>query len=106
VAVVFMLLQPGFIEVLFGGTDLSRDPLKVALLWSAPLAFYLAPAFFVVWEWVRRGRPAAALRTLGSGLAFIGVVNFPFILWLTHLWRIYVNTQGGGLVLLRMLSGT
>lgn len=105
-AAAFMLLQPGTIEVLFGISDLGRDHLKAALLWSSPLAFYVVPAFFVVWEWLRRGRPAAALRTLGIGLIFIGVVNFPFILWLTHLWRIYVNTQGGGQVLLRMLSGT
>lgn len=105
-AVAFMLLQPGFAEVLFGGADFARDHLKAALLWSAPLAFYVVPAFFVVWEWLRRGRPAATARTLGIGLVFIGVVNFPFILWLTYLWRIYVNTQGGGQVLLRMLGGT
>jgi len=100
VAVFFALAQPELITQLVDpGVPLSDDPLRVALLWSTPLAFYVAPAAIVVYAWVQRDARLSLVRALGIGLVVIGVASFPYILWLTHLWDVYVRTSGGGMVL-------
>ena len=33
-------------------------------------------------------------RTLGAGLVVIGVLNFPYMLWLTRLWKLYIEPSG------------
>jgi hypothetical protein len=95
-AVILMLLQPDLLTQVFasGNVPLSENLARVALLWSTPLAFYVVPAAIVVGSWLRRERPFSALRALGWGLVSIGVLNFPYILWLTHLWRVYYQPQG------------
>ena len=94
VAVLTMLPQPQFISLMMAGPAgfTWADRVSVALLWSTPLALYLVPAAIVVWAWARRGRTSLP-RALGYGLMAIGVLNFGFILWLTHLWEIYVKVQ-------------
>jgi len=96
----FAVAQPELItQVIAPDVPLGDDPLRVALLWSTPLAFYVVPAAIVVYAWVRRDARLSLTRALGIGLVVIGVLSFPYILWLTHLWDVYVRTSGGGMVL-------
>ncbi|MBE0695903.1 MAG: hypothetical protein IH586_03180 [Anaerolineaceae bacterium] len=88
-AALIMLLQPDLITQIIEVSPLSANPLRIALLWSTPLAFYVLPAALVVVAWLRRKQPMFLLRTLGLGLVIIGILNLPFILWLTHLWSLY-----------------
>lgn len=98
-AVLFSLLQPEFItQIIENGGRLGEDPVRVALLWSTPLAFYLVPATLVVYSWLKRDARLTLIRALGIGLVVIGVLNFPYILWLTRLWKLYIEPQGGGSV--------
>jgi len=95
-AVLFSLLQPEFITQLVGNeVPLADNPVRVALLWSTPLAFYMMPAALVVYSWLKRDARLTLPRALGVGLVVIGLLNFPYILWLTRLWRLYVEPQGG-----------
>lgn len=96
-AALVALLQPWFLSMLFvrDGIPVEQDPVALAQLWSVPLAFYLVPAGIVVVSWLRRSARFSAMRSLGWGLVFIGVVNLPFQLWLTHLWDTYIRTSGG-----------
>ena len=91
-AVVFMLLQPGILSLLLAGPAgfNPADKVALALLWSTPLALYLAPAAIVVWAWTWRDGRVSLPRALGYGLVAQGVLNFAFIMWLNHLW--VVNT--------------
>lgn len=96
-AIAVAFLEPNLLTFVLGsGGPLSADPVSAALLWSTPLAFYLVPAGIVVASWSGRGRRFSSARALGLAFVFIGVVNFPFILWLTHLWDVYIRTSGGG----------
>jgi hypothetical protein len=106
-ALILMLLQPDLLTQVFasGNVPLSQNPARVALLWSTPLAFYVVPAAIVVVAWLRRGRPFSALRALGWGLVSIGVLSFPYILWLTHLWKVYYEPQGADSVASLRQSG-
>jgi hypothetical protein len=97
-ALVMALPQPDLITQLIDTVPLGDNPLRVALLWSTPLAFYLVPATLVVVAWLWRDARLSLMRALGLGLVVIGVLNFPYILWLTHLWEIYVRSTGGGSV--------
>jgi hypothetical protein len=81
-------------QVIEYGTPLNASPVRTALLWSTPLAFYLLPAALVIFSWLRRDRRYTLLRALGIGLLSIGILNFPFILWLTHLWAVYYQPMG------------
>lgn len=96
-AAVLMMLQPEVItQVIANESALSGNPLRVALMWSTPLAFYVVPAGLVVFSWLRRdGGGMSMPRALALGLVVIGVLNFVYILWLTHLWDTYVRTSGG-----------
>lgn len=96
-ASAIMLLQPELITQLVANEGpLGDNPMRVALMWSTPLAFYVIPAGLVVFSWLRRdGQGMSMPRALGLGLVVIGVLNFAYILWLTHLWETYVRTSGG-----------
>jgi hypothetical protein len=94
-AAIFLLLEPDLVtQVIEYGTPLNASPVRTALLWSTPLAFYLLPAALVIFSWLRRDRRYTLLRALGIGLLSIGILNFPFILWLTHLWAVYYQPMG------------
>jgi len=89
-----MLPQPDLVNQIVGhGPPLSSDPATVALLWSTPLAFYVVPAGIVVAAWLSGPARMTLVRALGLGLVVIGVLNFPYILWLTHLWDVYIRPQ-------------
>jgi hypothetical protein len=96
-ATVLMMLQPEVITQIVGqDVPLSDNPMRVALIWSTPLALYVIPAGLVVFSWLRRdGGGMSMPRALAWGLVAIGVLNFAYILWLTHLWDTYVRTSGG-----------
>jgi hypothetical protein len=103
-AAAFALLEPDMLTYVFGGgVPLRQDPVRAALLWSVPLAFYLVPASIVGIAWVQLERRITTARALGFGLVFIGLANFPFILWLTHLWDVYIRTSGGEAVIARVV---
>ena len=89
-AAAFMLLQPGILAVLLNGSN-PTDKVSLALLWSTPLALYLVPAAIVVWAW-SAGRVSLP-RALGYGLVAQGVLDFAFIIWLNHLWVVYLKPQ-------------
>jgi len=94
---VLMLLQPDLITQLVDhAIPLSANPMRVALIWSTPLAFYVIPAGVVVFAWLAGPVKMTLVRALGIGLVAIGVLNFAYILWLTHLWDTYIRPQGGG----------
>lgn len=98
-AVLLALPQPELITQIAGNeVPLADNPVRVALLWSTPLAFYVLPAALVVYAWLKRDARLSVARALGIGLVVIGVLNFPYILWLTRLWRLYIEPQGGGSV--------
>ena len=95
-----MLPQPDMItQIVDRGVPLSDNPMRIALLWSTPLAFYVVPAGLVVWSWLWRDSRLSLPRALGLGLVVIGLLNFPFILWLTYLWEVHVKSSGGDSVL-------
>jgi len=95
-ALLVALLNPQLITQLIDpSARISDDPVSLALLWSMPLAFFVVPAGLVIYSWLKRDSRFSLMRALGAGLVFIGVVNFPFILWLTHLWDVYIRTSGG-----------
>jgi hypothetical protein len=95
-AAVLALLEPDLLtQVIADDVPLSQNPMRVALIWSTPLSFYLVPAGLVIWSWAWRDGRLTLSRALGLGLVVIGVLNFPFILWLTHLWELYVKSSGG-----------
>jgi len=89
-AVAFTLLQPGIVSALVNGLN-PADGVALALLWSTPLALYLVPAAIIVWAW-SSGRVSLP-RALGYGLVAQGVINFAFIIWLNHLWVVYLRPQ-------------
>jgi hypothetical protein len=96
IATLLIFAQPDLIMRLAGaGAPLGEDPVAVALAWSGPLAFYVLPAALVVWAWLWDDPRLSLLRALGAGLVVIGILNFPFILWLTHLWDVYIRSSGG-----------
>lgn len=96
VALLCALPQPDLItQILGNNVPLEDNALRVALLWSTPLAFYLIPAALVAYSWVTRDGRFTMSRALGTGLVAIGVLNFPYILWLTRLWEIYIEPSGG-----------
>jgi len=98
-AVIFSLLQPELVTQLVGNdVPLADNPVRVALLWSTPLAFYMVPAVLVVYSWLRPDARLTLVRALGIGLVAIGILSFPYILWLTHLWKLHIEPQGGGSV--------
>lgn len=90
-AAVFMLLQPGILSVLLNGFN-PADKVAMALLWSTPLALYVVPVAIVVWAWSRPDGRISLPRALGYGLVAQGVLSFGFLLWLNHLWAIYVDS--------------
>jgi len=95
-ALLLALLEPNLITQLLGqDVPLADNPVRMALIWSTPLTFYVIPAALVVYSWLRRDPRLTLMRALGLGLVVIGVLNFPFILWLTHLWEVYVRDSGG-----------
>jgi hypothetical protein len=77
---------------------LSLNPVGAALIWSTPLFFYLLPAALVIFSWLKRPLWLPLARALGLGLVIIGVLGFGYILWLTHLWDLYIRPFGGGTV--------
>ena len=98
-AVLFSILQPELITLIIeNGVPLADNPVRVALLWSTPLAFYLVPAILVLYSWLKRDARLTLIRALGIGLVVIGVLSFPYILWVTRLWALYIEPQGGGSV--------
>jgi hypothetical protein len=99
-ALFCLLLQPTvFAQVLAPGEVPLSDPVEFAVLWSTALAFYVLPAAIVVRAWLRQAQRVPTLVVLGLALVIIGVLNFPYILWLTHLWKVYIEPTGGGQVL-------
>lgn len=106
-AALFSLLQPELITQIVGNeVPLSDNPVRVALLWSTPLAFYVMPAALVAYSWLKRGAQLTLLRALGIGLVVIGVINFAYILWLTRLWELYIEPQDGGSVSAAQVAAT
>lgn len=99
--VAFALLDAQVVTVVVeaatgqSGVSLGRDPVRLALMWSTPLTFYVVPALLVVLSWYRRGDLMTFPRVLGLTFVLVGVMNFPFIYWLTHLWDVYYRSQGG-----------
>lgn len=98
-AFVCMLAQPDLITLLANRTSLGFNPVNLALAWSTPLFFYVIPASLVIYAWLRPGSRLTTARALATGLVIIGLMSFPYILWLTHLWKIYIRSSGGESVL-------
>lgn len=92
ISVLCALPQPDLIAQMLG-TDvpLAHNPMRVSLLWSTPLAFYVAPAAVVVHAWTARRHRLTLVRALGIGLVSIGIAGFPYLLWLTRLWRLHID---------------
>lgn len=98
-AAVFALLEPSLLTTLIDrSVPLANDPVRAALMWSTPLAFYLVPAGLVIYSWLQRDPRFTLPRALGSGLVFIGIASFPYTVWLGRLWYLYIRTSGGGSV--------
>lgn len=98
-ALVFALLEPSLLTTLIDpSVPLAQDPVRAALMWSTPLAFYLVPTALVLWAWLWQNARFTMPRALGAALAFIGVASFPYVLWLGRLWYLYIRTSGGGSV--------
>lgn len=97
VAIVILALpQPDLIAWLQDG---SWGPLRLALVWSTTLAFFVVPTALVAYAWITKSPRLTMMRALAFGLIANGVLSFPHILWLNHLWEIYVRASGGGSVL-------
>lgn len=94
VGVVIGVLHAFGASALVGGMPVdTMGPVEVALLWGIPAILWLVPAAALLIGWARsRWRIA---RSLAVALVALGVLNFPFILWLTHLWAVYVNVAPG-----------
>lgn len=98
-ALVFALLEPSLLSTLIDpSVPLAQDPVRAALMWSTPLAFYLVPTALVLWAWLWQNARFNIARALGAGLVFIGTASFPYVLWLGRLWYLYIRTSGGGSV--------
>lgn len=110
-AIVIGLLQPWTISALLGhGAESLADPIQVSLAWTMLLVFYVLPSVVIVASWLRRERPVPTLSALGLALFIIAVCSLPYVFWLTHLWRVYVEPSGGetvgrfGEALLRLIG--
>ena len=77
---------------------LRLNPVGANLIWSTPLFFYVLPAGLVIYVWLKRPLWLPLFRALGLGLVSIGILNFSYILWLTHLWDLYLRPAGSGTV--------
>jgi len=98
-ALLFSLLESNLLTTLLGqGVPLADDPVRVALMWSTPLAFYGVPAGLVIFSWIRRDPRFTLPRALGTGLVFIGIASFAYVVWLGHLWELYYRPFGAGSV--------
>jgi len=105
IAVLIGLLQPWAISILIGrGSESLADPIQVSLAWTMALVFYVMPSVVVIAAWLRRERPVPTLSALGLALFVIAVGSLPYVFWLTHLWRVYVEPSGGETV--RRFTGT
>jgi hypothetical protein len=100
-ALILMLLEPNLIiQIIAHEVPLSLNPERAALIWSTPLFFYLVPAGLVIFSWLKRPQWLPLARALGFGLVIIGIFNFGYILWLTHLWDLYFRPFGSQGVLI------
>lgn len=99
-SLIFMLLEPNMLTLIIAHeVPLRLNPIGANLIWSTPLFFYFLPAALVSFSWLKRPRWLQLARALGFGLVTIGVLNFGYILWLTHLWDLYLRPSGAGTVL-------
>lgn len=99
-ALAVMVLQPFFVQALFFRGSITfnwNDPLAVALLWSVPAFLWAVPAGLLVAAWLRSGGAGGVMRSLAWAEVALAALNLPFILWLTHLWAVYVNIPAGTL---------
>ena len=98
-ALFFILLEPNMLTLIIAHeVPLSLNPVGANLIWSTPLFFYVLPAALVIFCWLKHPRWLPLARALGLGLVIIGVLNFGYILWLTHLWDLYLRPSGSGTV--------
>jgi len=98
-ALFFMLLEPNMLTLIIAHeVPLSLNPVGANLIWSTPLFFYVLPAALVIFSWLKRPRWLPVARALGLGLVIIGILSFGYILWLTHLWDLYLRPAGEGTV--------
>jgi hypothetical protein len=99
-ALFFMLLEPNMLTLIIAHeVPLRLNPVGANLIWSTPLFFYVLPAALVIFSWLKNPHWLPIVRALGFGLVLIGVLNFGYILWLTHLWVQYLRPAGSGTVL-------
>ncbi|HSK46665.1 MAG TPA: hypothetical protein VLA05_01520 [Coriobacteriia bacterium] len=89
------LLQPWFVSLVLGRleTPLTADPVQFGVAWTMPVVFYVLPAVTIVGAWLRRERPIPTVSALGLSLFIIALSSLPYVYWLTHLWRIYIEPQ-------------
>ena len=98
-ALVLMLLEPNMLTLIIAHeVPLRLNPVGANLIWSTPLFFYVLPAGLVIYTWLKRPHWLTLGRALGLGLVLIGILNFGYILWLTHLWDLYLRPSGSGTV--------
>lgn len=98
-ALFFMLLEPNMLTLIIAHeVPLSLNPVGANLIWSTPLFFYVLPTALVIYSWLKKPNWLPVARALGLGLVLIGVLNFGYILWLTHLWDLYLRPSGAGTV--------
>ena len=98
-ALFFMLLEPNMLTLIIAHeVPLRLNPVGANLIWSTPLFFYVLPAGLVIYVWLKRPLWLPLFRALGLGLVAIGILNFGYILWLTHLWDLYLRPAGSGTV--------
>ena len=98
-ALFFMLLEPNMLTLIIAHeVPLRLNPVGANLIWSTPLFFYVLPAALVIYSWFKKPHWLPIVRALGLGLVLIGVLNFGYILWLTHLWDLYLRPAGSGTV--------
>jgi hypothetical protein len=100
-ALILMLLEPNLLtQIIAHEVPLSLNPERAALIWSTPLFFYIVPAALVIFSWQKQPQWLPFARALSLGLVIIGISNFGYILWLTHLWDLYFRPFGGQGVLI------
>jgi hypothetical protein len=105
-ALFFMLLEPNMLTLIIAHeVPLRLNPVGASLIWSTPLFFYVLPAALVIYSWLKRPSFLPLAKALGLGLVLIGVLNFGYILWLTHLWDLYLRPSGSGTVFSMAPSG-
>ncbi len=98
-ALFFMLLEPNMLTLIIAHeVPLRLNPVGANLIWSTPLFFYVLPAALVIYSWLKQPHWLPLVRALGLGLVSIGILNFGYILWLTHLWNLYLRPAGSGTV--------